>query len=75
MHTFTVTTMELGYICDDGSTPTVRTITSLQECLDFYWFDRLAEMELKATNETLFRQQQKQARIEKAACKAWVITG
>ena len=36
---------------------------------DFYWFEKIDDMELKATNATLYFEKQKSARLDKAACK------
>ena len=45
----TTADLELGsYICDDGSTPTVATIRTVEECIKYYWFDKLDDIELKA---------------------------
>lgn len=68
-----VTTIDLGYICDDGSTPIVRKIQNLDDCMNYYWYERIDDMELKATNSTLFYDEQKKMRLEKLACTLGVF--
>ena len=48
-----VTTMELGYICEDGTAPVLETIKSLDECIDYYWFRKIDDMELKGIGKNL----------------------
>lgn len=59
-----ITTADLGiasYLCDDTDpvkAPVITKIRNLEECLNYFWFDKIAEKELAATNKTEYIRQQ-----------------
>ena len=59
-----ITTADLGiasYLCDDTDpvkAPLITKIRNLEECLNYFWFDKIAEKELAATNKTEYIRQQ-----------------
>ena len=68
-----VTTLDLelgSYICTDGTTPIVTTIRTVEECIQYYWFDKIDDMELKAKNKTEYVEEQKQKAAARERCQS-----
>ena len=59
-----ITTADLGiasYLCEDTDpvkAPLITTIRNLDECLNYFWFDKIAEKELASINRTEYIRQQ-----------------
>ena len=51
----TVFASDLGFNCKNDTT-VLKNITTLQECLEFYWFDKLDEVKLKFENKTEYEE-------------------
>ena len=51
----TVFASDLGFNCKNDTT-ILKNITTLQECLEFYWFDKLDEVKLKFENKTEYEE-------------------
>lgn len=67
----TTADLELGsYICTDGTTPIVATIRTVEECIQYYWFDKIDEMELKAANKSEFIEEQKLKAATRERCQS-----
>ena len=64
-----ITTADLGiasYLCEDTDpvkAPVITKIRNLDECLNYFWFDKIAEKELASINRTEYIRQQMEIQL------------